>query len=71
MGYFEGRKAVIATKHKKETVIAPWLELELGLICSTPENLNTDLFGTFSGEIERVDDPITTMKKKCLMAIEA
>lgn len=71
MGYFDGRKAVIATKHQKNKVITPLLEHELGLICFTPENLNTDLLGTFSGEIERVDDPITAMKKKCLMAIDS
>jgi len=68
---FKGRRAIIATKHQKERVIKPILEKELGLICSVPENLDTDLLGTFSGEIERVDDPITTLRKKCLMAIES
>ncbi len=71
MDFFKGRKAVIATKHKKDTVIAPIFEKELGLICIIPEELNTDLLGTFSGEIERVDDPVTTLRKKCIMAIEA
>ena len=69
--FFKGRVAVIATKHQKERVIKPILEKELGLICAVPENLDTDLLGTFSGEIERLDDPITTLRKKCLMAIES
>jgi hypothetical protein len=71
MGYFQGRKAVIATKHKKEETIAPILERELGIICITSNGLDTDQLGTFSGEVERLDDPITTMRKKCEMAIEA
>ncbi len=70
MGFFKGRKAVIATKHKKEEVIAPILENKLGLICIVPDGLDTDLLGTFSGEVARLDDPVTTLRKKCLMAIE-
>ena len=50
--------------------MAPLLERELGVYCMVPQNFNTDLLGTFSGEIERVDDPLTTLRKKCLMAAE-
>ncbi len=71
MDFFKGRKAVIATKHKKEEVIAPILENELGLICVTLKDLDTDKLGTFSGEVERKDDPITTLRNKCQMAIDA
>jgi len=70
MDFFRGRKAVIATKHKKEEVIAPILENDLGLICVIPNDLNTDRLGTFSGEVEREDDPVTTLRKKCQMAID-
>jgi hypothetical protein len=70
MDFFKGRKAVIATKHKKEEVIAPILENELGLICVTTMELDTDIFGTFTGEIEREGDPVTILRKKCLKAIE-
>jgi len=62
---------VIATKHRKEEVIAPILENELGLICVMPKKLDTDKLGTFSGEVERIDDPVTTLRKKCQMAIDA
>ncbi len=71
MDFFKGRKAVIATKHKKEEVIASILENELGLICVTLQDLDTDKLGTFSGEVERKDDPITTLRNKCQMAIDA
>ncbi len=66
---FRGRKLVIATKHHKEQVIAPLLEAALGVSCIVPQNLDTDLLGTFTGEIERKDDPIATAKKKARLAM--
>jgi hypothetical protein len=67
---FTGRKLAIATKHKKELVIAPLLEKELGVECFVPFDLDTDLLGTFTGEIEREQDPISTVRKKCEMAMQ-
>ncbi len=67
---FENRKLVIATKHEKEKVIAPLLEKDLGVSCFINKDLDTDIFGTFSGEIERELDPISTVRKKCLYAME-
>jgi hypothetical protein len=55
---FKGRKLIIATKHKKEIVIAPILEKGLGVKCFTDETFDTDRLGTFTGEIERKLDPI-------------
>lgn len=67
---FKGRTLIIATMHKKERVIAPILEKELGVHCNTIPNLNTDNFGTFTGEIERIDTPMETVKAKALAALE-
>lgn len=67
---FKGRNLLIATKHKKEKVIAPILEKELGVRCFTTDCFDTDELGTFSGEIDRKDDPITTVRRKCLLAME-
>jgi hypothetical protein len=67
---FEDRPLIIATKHEKEKIIAPLFEGSFGVKCFTPENFDTDLLGTFTGEIERGDDPITTMRNKCLQAME-
>jgi hypothetical protein len=67
---FKGRRLVIATKHKKESVIAPLLEEHLGVQCFVPKDFDTDELGTFSGEIERKDGPIATARKKCLQAME-
>ncbi len=55
--------------HGKEKVIAPLLE-ELGVNVVLPPNLNTDSLGTFTGEIERTNNPLETAKQKCLQAIQ-
>lgn len=68
---FQGRKLIIATKHQKENAIAPILEKEIGVSCFTDENFDTDLLGTFTGEIERELDPISTAREKCLRAMKA
>lgn len=50
---YQGRKAVLATKHGKEQAVAPPLMASIGLEVCTPPDLDTDLLGTFSGEIVR------------------
>lgn len=67
---FEGRRLLIATKHQKEQVIAPILEQGLGVQCFVPENYDSDIFGTFSGEIERQDTALATVRAKCLAAMK-
>jgi hypothetical protein len=67
--FFKGRRLLIATKHKKERVIAPILEKELGVNCFVTD-IDTDKFGTFTGEIERKEDAISTARNKCLLAME-
>ncbi len=67
---FEGRKIIIATMHHKEKVIGPLFEKAFGLDYFVPESFDTDLLGTFTGEIERKDDPIITLRNKCLQAME-
>ncbi|MEI8141913.1 MAG: DUF6671 family protein [Chitinophagia bacterium] len=67
---FEGRKLIIATKHKKEIVIAKHLNEKLGVNCQVSEDFDTDVFGTFTGEKERALSPLDTVRKKCLMAME-
>jgi hypothetical protein len=67
---FEGRNLVIATKHEKQKVIAPILEKALGVNCFVANDLDTDQLGTFTGEIERKEDPINAAKNKCYLAME-
>ncbi|AEI51392.1 DUF6671 family protein [Runella slithyformis] len=66
---FQNRKLLIATKHLKEKVIAPILEKELGVNCFIDESFDTDLLGTFTGEVERELDPVSTVREKCLRAM--
>lgn len=70
MELFQNRKLIIATKHQKESVIAPILETHLGVHCFTDPTFNTDTLGTFSGEIERISNPLETARLKCLKAME-
>lgn len=67
---FAGRTLLIVTKHEKEKVIAPILEKEFGVKCVVTANFDTDQLGTFTGEIERKEDPVSTLRKKCLLALE-
>jgi hypothetical protein len=70
MELFKNRRLIIATKHKKEEVISPILEKALGVRCFNDSTFDTDTFGTFSGEIERLKDPVQTIREKCLAAME-
>ena len=67
---FTGRKLVIATKHKKEQVISPILTKALNVLCITDEKIDTDVLGTFTGEVERLDDVLETARTKCRMAMD-
>ena len=61
---FRGRQLVIATMHGKETVVAPRLGQALGVVCRIAGGLNTDRFGTFSGEIPRTVSPLEAARQK-------
>ncbi|MFN7045433.1 MAG: DUF6671 family protein [Flavobacterium sp.] len=63
--FFSGRRLLIVTKHEKEAVIAPLLEEALGVTCFVTKDFDTDSLGTFSGEIARKDDALTTLRNKC------
>lgn len=67
---FLDRKLLIATKHNKEQVIAPLLEEHLGVICFVNDLFDTDTLGTFSGEVQRKDDALSTLRNKCILAME-
>jgi hypothetical protein len=67
---FEGRTLVIASMHQKEKVIAPLLENNLGVKCIVSDQLNTDVFGTFSGDISRDKSPLDVLRLKCNAAMD-
>ena len=68
--YFNGRKVLIATKHQKESVIGPALKKAFGLEYVISEGLDTDVLGTFTGEIERTKSPIEAARQKCNLGMD-
>lgn len=68
---FQQREVWLATKHQKEAVIAPVLEQAFQLKVRVPCGLDTDLLGTFTGEVARPGDPVQTLRMKCEMALQA
>lgn len=67
---YAGQRVCLTTLHGKERVLArPFLH-GLGadlVVCDR----DTDQLGTFSGEIERPADPITTCRRKAWLGLEA
>ena len=61
---FKDRKLLIATKHQKEKAIAPVFTKSLGVQVIVPAQLDTDVFGTFTGEITRTTSAIAAARKK-------
>lgn len=70
MNLFKNRNLVIASKHGKERVLAPLLKEKLELLPFPAHNLDTDAFGTFTGEIERTLSPLEAAKHKCREALK-
>lgn len=66
--YYRGKNAVIATRHAKESVIAPLLLENLGIELIVVD-IDTDQFGTFSGEIAREGSSLDAARRKCKEAI--
>ncbi len=62
---FSGRTLVVATMHGKEAILRPVMAQPLGVTVVAPGHFNTDLFGAFSGEVERSLPPLETARKKC------
>ncbi|WP_298190376.1 DUF6671 family protein [Novosphingobium sp.] len=65
---WNGALAVLATMHGKERAIAPLAVRFLGLDLRVAEGLDTDLFGTFSREIERTGAPRDAARAKIAAA---
>jgi hypothetical protein len=67
--YFDNRKVVIATKHQKEEVIGPVLKEAFGMEPIILEDFDTDVLGTFTGEVERILSPMEAAREKCVLAL--
>lgn len=59
---FNGETVYLGTKHEKELALAPHFQ-KIGMRCETVA-IDTDEFGTFSGEVERKGSVRETLRKK-------
>jgi hypothetical protein len=69
-GEYAGARVVCATKHGKERYIDGPFRAVLGASVFGVEGLDTDRFGTFSGEIPRVLSPTEAARAKIVEAFE-
>ena len=63
MVHYRGKRAALATRHAKESVISPYFHSLLGLTVDAV-GVDTDAFGTFAGEIPRMGTPYETAVRK-------
>jgi len=56
--------------HRKELAIAPILQTSLGVIVTVPQDFDSDLFGTFTRDIDRPANQVETAKLKAEKALE-
>ena len=61
---YRGATACLATMHGKEAAIAPPLRARLGLDVIIPSDIDTDAFGSFTGETPRPGDMLETAVAK-------
>ena len=62
-------QALLTSKHQKLPLIAPHFQQSCGLLI-VESALDTDCFGTFAGEVERVGTPLETAIKKARFGLE-
>ena len=67
---YAGRMAALATKHGKLPLIGPVLERAIGLkVIDAP--VDTDVLGTFTGDVPRLGSPLETAIAKARLGMEA
>ncbi len=67
---FAGRVAVLATMHQKEKAIAPIIEPALGVTVQVLDHFNTDIFGTFTREIDRAGSQLEAARQKAKAVLD-
>lgn len=61
---------VVATMHGKEHILRPVFQSHLGWETAVASGINTDVLGTFTGEIPRPGGPLEALRAKCRQALE-
>jgi hypothetical protein len=70
-GPYRGQVAVLTTKHGKERTVARQLRVALGVVATVPREIDTDLLGTFTGEVEQVGTPREVAISKARLGMRA
>lgn len=70
MSDYNGKLVLLASMHKKEIAIKPAFSKFVGCNIIVLDDIDTDQFGTFSGEIPREISAYETLKKKAIFAAE-
>lgn len=68
--WFGNRPVILATMHRKEQVIAPLFEQDLGLTVQVVPDFDTDTFGTFTREVPRPGTQVETARQKVQTVLE-
>lgn len=68
--FFSSDRVLLATMHGKEVAIAPVLERRTGWKVEIAPGLDTDRFGTFSGEVAREGSAVEAARKKARAAFD-
>jgi len=68
--FLKGRVSALLSKHKKEQVIKPAFEIATGCRVEVLSNFDTDIFGTFTGDVPRPGTQLETAKLKARRAME-
>jgi hypothetical protein len=69
-GLYQGAVIALGTMHGKDRAIGRPFARRLGATLLVPEDLDTDAYGTFTGEIERYGTMIDAARAKAGLAIE-
>lgn len=67
---YSGHLIAVGTRHGKQHQLAPAFDEILGARLLTPPDLDTDRFGTFSGDRPREGSPLDAARAKARLALE-
>ena len=68
--HYTGQTVAFLTQHGKESLIGPALQAALGCTVVRAEGYDTDLLGTFSGEVPRLESQLQTARTKARIGME-
>ena len=70
MQRYQGQTVAFLTQHGKESLVRPVLEPALGCTVQRAEGYDTDLLGTFSGEVKRIEGQLQTARTKARIGMQ-